>query len=87
MATADPSTGSLEKQVRKYHHVKAFKNPPELVASLVKGAIKKTRESLYKLILKSVMAGSMSASIFLTDKSLSTHRYWLNFWFGSIRRI
>eukprot|EP01126_Amoeba_proteus_P006411 TRINITY_DN12242_c0_g1_i2.p1 TRINITY_DN12242_c0_g1~~TRINITY_DN12242_c0_g1_i2.p1 ORF type:complete len:126 (-),score=22.55 TRINITY_DN12242_c0_g1_i2:782-1159(-) len=51
------SSRAIEKQTRKRYHLKAFKNPPEMVVSFSKVARKKTRFSILKLIVLSVMSG------------------------------
>lgn len=67
------TTVADEKQVRKDHHVKAFKNPSEVAVALTLAAAKKATTSWDKLIILGILSGRKLPLLFASQVSLHCH--------------
>lgn len=59
------TTSADEKQVRKDHHIKGFKNPPEVVVALTLAATKKATITWPRLIILGFLSGCMYSGFLL----------------------
>jgi hypothetical protein len=70
------TTTADEKQVRKDHHIKAFKNPSEMVVALTLAATKKATIAWHRLVVLGMLSGCKYKGHENTD--VSVHNHWRN---------